>query len=458
MADALRRRYRLTGILLLGLVLTGGYYFGAVMPAAEEARLMRVFESRFFHLDPGRIRLIQIRVGQDRLDIGRRGGGWVLAGTVPADQGAVDNLLDALADGRLIKVVGEGRELERFGLDRPEISVTVGLADQAETLLLGDTSPTGDGFYGYAGSMDRVFVVDREFVSALRESMLNLRERRIFGNLGEPVMGFRIERNNDTVEVARHPEGWRMISPFPGEGNTREINALISMIRRTKAMGFVPWSDAFRDIDWHLRLMLFGRGGRILRDVTVWFWGNTADTGMLIHEDGAPEAARVRREFWNALVAPASDWADRRLFGDGIRDASVLRFFVDDDWMEFRNDRGRWLADGTLLNRETIKDLISLLGKWNASVLTPERPENGKRIFAAEFRRKNRVVERLEVFDINRDYLASETSVFAIVTPGRPETEKVDFLLGRTSRLGPGVVIDSRSLKRVVAAIRKVGP
>ena len=177
---------------------------------------------------------------------------WSLVSPIAAraDPGVTDGIVGRLTTGQMLSVEVESTDnLEPYGLERPRLSVTVGLGDSAATLLIGETTSTGDA---YARDVSRglVFTVDGSLVTELEQGVDEYRRRDLFefrpfnasalelDHLGER---WTFERSETTAEG--ESEAWRRTSPDIGEVTTTAMDDLLAKLSNLRAESFVSSRD-----------------------------------------------------------------------------------------------------------------------------------------------------------------------------------------------------------------------
>jgi hypothetical protein len=128
-------------------------------------------------LDPETIKRITVR-NRDREETVERDPEhqWVAGSstTNAPDPQAVEEVLFALSHLRALRIEEDGtRDLAVFGLDRPDMTLTVGLTGESgiqKTLLLGFRSRM-DGVFAMVRGEDLVFVLDRRTADRLMRGL-----------------------------------------------------------------------------------------------------------------------------------------------------------------------------------------------------------------------------------------------------------------------------------------------
>ncbi|KPK34257.1 MAG: hypothetical protein AMK70_08040 [Nitrospira bacterium SG8_35_1] len=224
-------KYRTTLILfIIALGLAAAYFF-YFQPIMKEKELIADFEKRFFRADTSEIEFLRLDTGQGPITISKSGESWKI--TKPAeylpDLGAIDSLFKALAKGRLIKVVGGTEDLDTFEFKTVHVILSLGY------------SGTIDVHYAYSERLGKIFLVDKEFVTAMNLKPLDLREKRLFIFNREELGRIKLHKKNDTVEIEKRNNGWYMVSPFPMKADNDDMNTLVDTLHTQKSEAFIDW-------------------------------------------------------------------------------------------------------------------------------------------------------------------------------------------------------------------------
>jgi len=119
-------RWRSLGILGLVLaILSGAYYALEAKGKKSEGEA-----NQLFRVDEKEIEAISIRQGGEQVVLKRHGDAWLMIEPVQAkaDNAETASLLNAITSARLERTINEEpKSLDEYGLDRPAITLTVGL-------------------------------------------------------------------------------------------------------------------------------------------------------------------------------------------------------------------------------------------------------------------------------------------------------------------------------------------
>ena len=170
--------------------------------------------------------------------------------TARADTGVADGVVGRLTTGQMASVEVESADnLKPYGLEQPRLSITVGLGDSAATLLIGETTSTGNA-YARDASRGLVFTIDGSIATELEQGVDEYRQRNLFDfrpfnastleldHLGEQ---WTFERTETTDEG--EAGAWRRTSPDIGEVETSAMDDLLAKLSNLRAESFVSSRD-----------------------------------------------------------------------------------------------------------------------------------------------------------------------------------------------------------------------
>jgi hypothetical protein len=447
-------RYRSTVILFLIAISISGLYFLYIKPHMEEKKLMEDFAKRFFRADTADIEFLRIDAGRGPITIQKSDKSWKI--TKPAeylpDLGAIESLFKALAKGRLIKLVGDAEELDAFGFKTVHIILSLGYSGTVDVLKIAGESPSAAGHYAFSERLGKIFLVDKEFVTAMNLKPLDLREKRLFIFQPEELGRIKVQRKSDTVELEKRSDGWRMISPLPMKADNDGMKNLIDTFHTQKAEAFFKWSPEFDELERKIFLELTDINGSSLGKYGIYYRGKEWDKGIVVHSPGAKEASRVRRDLWILIDGNYSSFAYRNLVPIDQKKAKRIRILSGEDNFVLEKKNGRWHYESSPLPDEAMIELIDFLKTWKAEKLITENRDLGKDQFILEVDYTDST-ERVTVSDFNMDYEISGAMMFA-AKKGTVKKEKIDYLYTRSSNLESSAIVRSVDIKNIINMIR----
>ncbi len=205
-----------------------------------------------FAYDRGKLERIELQSPKGTVSLAMEAGTWRI--TAPAafraDETAVNELLWKVRDLRARDFVDEdARQLARFGLDRPQLRLSVWEKDAKEpkSLLL---APAREKDAAYAAATGTgpgpVLLVDAAALQDLSRSPQELRDHSLFGTFDtRDVARVQIQRRDQTLVLERRgEEDWQLVAPRQGKARGSRVSDLIWTLRSLK------WRDLVAEQGW----------------------------------------------------------------------------------------------------------------------------------------------------------------------------------------------------------------
>jgi hypothetical protein len=189
------------------------------------------------------------------VELRRDGVNWRLTAPVAAraDFAPADSLLSRLSTAQMSSIVTEGAEptpadLRTYGLDAPQLTVTVGSGSTSATLAIGAAK---DDTSVYARDLSRpiVFTVDSSLLTDLRKDPADLRVKDVFAFNAFSARTLEVTHGGTAVAYAKSipPAGadasvqptWSRTKPEAGEVNQTALTDLLNALSSLRADRFV---------------------------------------------------------------------------------------------------------------------------------------------------------------------------------------------------------------------------
>lgn len=264
---------------------------------------------------------------------------------------------DSLTDGELLKL---GRTRDDFGLVEPRL--TVSLIDnkgRRTDVSFGNATPSAGGVYVGKGDSGLVMVFPMPLFEAANLSADVLRERVVFGNASDFIIGFNLKRPGEAqIPFVRENELWK----FGGEVASKEkIDELLALIVDARANTFV-WpvvatnrgnvassallSGYGLDSDTALSVNLRCRDG-IDRRIVFGHDAGASEVYALIHNGAA--IVTLDHQIKDVLTQDMKLFTDSRLFP--FEESSVTSFTLFDgetNYVVARDGLNKWRLDSPI--------------------------------------------------------------------------------------------------------------
>jgi hypothetical protein len=251
-------KFRTTLIAALLLAVFGAYVYFFEYKKAEEEKKQEEEEKTVFSIDWEKLQGLAItnahgtflvekvaKEAEEGEDAGTKADEWRIVEPLKADaeNSAINGLVSNLKGAKVEQVVTEtAEELEPFGLEEPEITVVVLVAEGEESpapLLLGGKSPIGHNSYAMIEGQDKVLLLSTHLVPQFDKDLYELRHKKLFAFKREDVERLRIHRVDEPeVEIVREGDRWQLVRPLRGRADETEVDKILNKLTTLKAESF----------------------------------------------------------------------------------------------------------------------------------------------------------------------------------------------------------------------------
>lgn len=229
------------------LALAGYLYFVEQPRHQEEAQAKKLLQ-----FPPDAVSEVTLTYPDRQIVLKKTAAGWRLQKPldVAADQSAVSNLVHAVADAEVKRTLaGEAEALDVYGLDKPDVIVSLSLADgkPLPAVRVGKAAPVGFSAYAMLEGSSEVKIVPSVFQTGMKREVKDLRDKTIIDFKDEEVQAIEIVTPQSTVGLARDGAGWRIDKPRTLKADAAEVRSFLSSLRGVRAEDFVDQPAALAD-------------------------------------------------------------------------------------------------------------------------------------------------------------------------------------------------------------------
>ena len=240
---------------------TGGEIY-AMLPGSTRVFLVSSFlettfdkstfdlrDKTILSFDRAKVDSLEIVTKDQRLAFAKAGEGWRLTSPVGAraDQGQVEGAigsLQTLAMKSIAEPAAAEKDYAKYGLDKPELTATVGAGSTRATIAIGKADESG---FQYARDLSRPMIVtiDPALVNALRNNADSFRPKDVFEFRSFTASRLEITRGTATVAFERvtDKEGaakWKRLNP----ANDVETAGMDSLLGALSGLSVDSYVDA----------------------------------------------------------------------------------------------------------------------------------------------------------------------------------------------------------------------
>jgi len=169
---------------------------------------------------------------------------------VDADQGAADNLTQAIAGAQLSKTIDEKpAALEPFGLDKPAVVVSIATDKKGAlpALDVGRMSPTATGAYVKFADAPAVLLTTADFPGAVTKQINDLRSHELLTFDLDEANKIGLEKSSgEPIEIDKQGDKWQIVKPARHLADSDAVAQLLTELVNSRIDNFV--SDSPGDL------------------------------------------------------------------------------------------------------------------------------------------------------------------------------------------------------------------
>lgn len=182
------------------------------------------------------------------IQLTKSGSDWNLVKPVqaPADFTAVEAVLGQLQSAQMLAVEpGDATDLRKYGLERPEVTATLGAGSTRATLQIG-AKADDQGFYARDASKPLVFRISTAVADELRKTPFDVRRKEIFEFREFNATRFEVTRGAETRAFERtksakptEPDVWKQVAPAAKDIDSGTLSGVLTDFSNMRAEAFV---------------------------------------------------------------------------------------------------------------------------------------------------------------------------------------------------------------------------
>jgi hypothetical protein len=392
------------------LVLSGVlYYSNHHKPTDDAEGSIKPAAPKILTLKSADITRIDIKKPDSDVTVAKSADKWQIVApqALPADQTSVASLASSLAEVNSDRLVEDkAADLARYGLTDPKLQIAVSEKDsKSQKLLIGDETPTNNGFYAKLDGDPRVFTIATYTRTGLDKTANDLRDKRLLPVDEDKISRLELIANKEDIEFGRDKDRWQILKPTPARADTSAVDDLLSKLTGAK-MEIGPADDpkqtaaAFASAQPVATAKIATDSGTQQLELRK----NNAD--YYAKSSAVDGVYKVAADLGPALDKKLDDFRDKNLFDFGYTDPDKIEIHDGANTQFITKGGHDWFGpDGKKLDASAV---ISLLGdlrglqatKFVASGFTT--PDLTVSVTA----NGGKDVEKVSIAKSNADYLA----------------------------------------------------
>jgi len=224
-----------------------------LIPGFQETTLNRTtFDLRdkgLLKFDREKVDGIDVSAGGKTIAIAKDGGDWKLTRPVQtkADFGSVEGIVGKLQTAQMKSIVADQAspaDLKKYGLDKPEATVTLNIGSSRATLLVGGKA-ADNTVYARDASKPAVVTIESSLLDDLKKDADSYRRKDLFEFRPFNATHIEMSRNGQTIVLDRvkgqndKPDTWKRVSPAAADVDKEKMDGLLSKLSNMRASSFV---------------------------------------------------------------------------------------------------------------------------------------------------------------------------------------------------------------------------
>jgi len=193
---------------------------------------------------------IDVTSGGKDIVLAKDGGDWKMSKPVQtkADFGSVEGLVGRLQTVQMKSIAADNAspaDLKKYGLDKPEATVNLGLGSARATLQFGGKA-ADNTVYARDASKPAVVTVESALLDDMKKSADDYRRKDVFEFRPFNATHIEITHNGQTVSLDRTkgqgenaPDKWKRVSPTAGDLDKEKSDNLLGKLSNIRITSFV---------------------------------------------------------------------------------------------------------------------------------------------------------------------------------------------------------------------------
>jgi hypothetical protein len=225
-----------------------------LIPAAQDTSFNRTtFDLRdktLLKFERDKVDAIDVTSGGKTMTLAKEGDGWKMSKPVQttADFGSVEGLIGRLQSVQMKSIAADdasAADRKKYGLDKPEATVNIGLGSAKATLLFGSKAADGT-VYARDASKPSVVTVESALLDDMKKSADDYRRKDVFQFRPFNATHIEITRNGQTIALDRvkgkgenAPDIWKRLTPTAGDLDKAKSDDLLGKLSNIRVSSFV---------------------------------------------------------------------------------------------------------------------------------------------------------------------------------------------------------------------------
>ncbi|MCU1275382.1 MAG: hypothetical protein JWO48_2813, partial [Bryobacterales bacterium] len=373
-----------------------------------------------------------IKKASDTTTLSKADGKWQIVQPKPlaADQDSVSSLVASLSSLSSERVVEDKvADLSSYGLAAPNQQVTVTRKDgKAQTLLIGDDTPTGSGAFAKLENDPRVFTIPTYVKSSLEKSSKDLRDKRLLTFNSDKLTRVDLAAKGQNLEFGKNNQNeWQILKPRPLRADGLQVDELVRKLKDAKMDATVSDDDAKK------AGAEFAIGARVAVATVMDASGTQQlevrkdkDKNYYAHSSVVEGFYKAASDLGDGLDKGLDDFRNKKLFDFAWNDPSKLEIRNGTAQATYQKSGEKWMSGSKQMDAPSIQGLVDKLRDLTSTKFLDSGA--GAILFEATVTSNGgKRVEKVSIWKQGNSYFArrdGEPSVYALDTKPVEDLQK----------------------------------
>jgi hypothetical protein len=191
---------------------------------------------------------LDIQTADHAVKLVKQGSEWKIAAPVDAraDFSAIEGILGRLNSTPMKAITApeaDAAALKEYGLDKPEITVHVGVGSSEAGLAIGKAAAEGT-VYAKDLSRPMVFTVEKALVDDLKKSPDDFRVKDLFDARSFNTTRLDVTYKGQTLAFQKDKDAWKQVTPASKAVDSPRMDGLLTALTNTRANSFADSKTA----------------------------------------------------------------------------------------------------------------------------------------------------------------------------------------------------------------------
>jgi len=320
-------------------------------------------------------------------EVSKADGKWQIVQPKPlaADESSVTSLVSSLASLSSDRLIEEKpSDYSAYGFTSPSERITITRKDgKAQTLLIGDDTPTGSDAYAKVDGDPRVFTIASYVKTSLDKTSKDLRDKRLLTFNSDKLTRVYLTAKGGPIEFGKNNQNeWQILKPRPLRADGLQVDELVRKLKDAKM------DTSGSDEDAKKAIAGFSTGTRVAAAAVTDATGTQQievrkdkDKNYYAKSSVVEGLYKVTSDLGDGLDKGLDDFRNKKLFDFGWNDPNKLEIRNGTAQATYQKSGEKWMSGAKQMDAASIQALVDKLRDLTSTKFLESG--NGPAIFEA---------------------------------------------------------------------------